>query len=55
MAADPVFLDTNVLVAARVATHPTHAAAVALLDKLTGERPRRPRSSRATEPKIDNE
>jgi toxin-antitoxin system PIN domain toxin len=37
MAADPVFLDTNVLVAATVATHPSHAAAVALLDRLTGE------------------
>jgi predicted nucleic acid-binding protein len=38
MAADPVFLDTNVLVAASVAEHPSHLAAVALLDKLTAER-----------------
>ena len=37
MAADPVFLDTNVLVAATVVTHPAHAAAGALLDKLTNE------------------
>ncbi|HJW74109.1 MAG TPA: TA system VapC family ribonuclease toxin [Thermoleophilia bacterium] len=37
MAADPVFLDTNILVAASVAEHPSHLAAVALLDKLTAE------------------
>jgi len=38
MAADPVFLDTNVLVAASVAEHPSHAAVTALLAKLTAER-----------------
>ncbi len=38
MAADPVFLDTNILVAASVAEHPSHAAATALLDKLTAKR-----------------
>ncbi len=37
MAADPVFLDTNVLVAASVAEHPSHSAATALLAKLTAE------------------
>jgi predicted nucleic acid-binding protein len=37
MAADPVFLDTNILVAASVAEHPSHAAVSALLDKLTAE------------------
>lgn len=37
MAADPVFLDTNILVAASVAEHPSHAAAAALLAKLAAE------------------
>lgn len=37
MAADPTFLDTNILVAASVAEHPSHAAATALLAKLTTE------------------
>lgn len=37
MAADPVFLDTNILVAATVATHPSHPVATALLDKLEAE------------------
>lgn len=37
MAANPVFLDTNVLVAATVATHPSHPVAVALLDRLEAE------------------
>lgn len=37
MAADPVFLDTNVLVAASVAEHPSHSAATALLAKLAAE------------------
>ena len=38
MAADPVFLDTNILFAASVAEHPSHAAVLALLEKLTAER-----------------
>jgi predicted nucleic acid-binding protein len=37
MDADPVFRDTNVLVAASVVEHPSHAAAAALLAKLTAE------------------
>jgi toxin-antitoxin system PIN domain toxin len=37
MAADPVFLDTNVLVAATVDAHPSHAAAVAFLEKLAAD------------------
>ncbi len=37
MAAEPVFLDTNVLVAASVDAHPSHVAAVALLDRLASE------------------
>ena len=37
MAADPVFLDTNVLVAASVAERPSHASATTLLAKLTAE------------------
>jgi predicted nucleic acid-binding protein len=38
MAADPVFLDTNVLVAASVNVHPSHARAVVLLSRLLSER-----------------
>jgi predicted nucleic acid-binding protein len=37
MAAEPVFLDTNVLVAATVDAHPNHASAVAALARLTAE------------------
>jgi predicted nucleic acid-binding protein len=36
MAADPVFLDTNVLVAASVAEHPSHTTAAALIAKIVG-------------------
>jgi len=34
MAADRVFIDTNVLVAASVEAHPSHAVATALLERL---------------------
>jgi predicted nucleic acid-binding protein len=34
MAADPVFIDTNVLVAASVAAHPSHGVASAYLARL---------------------
>jgi predicted nucleic acid-binding protein len=34
MAAEPVFIDTNVLVAATVESHPSHATAVSLLARL---------------------
>jgi predicted nucleic acid-binding protein len=34
MAADPVFLDTNVLVAATVGAHPSHSAATSLIERL---------------------
>jgi predicted nucleic acid-binding protein len=37
MAADPVFVDTNVLVAATVESHPSHATAVALLARLVAD------------------
>ncbi len=37
MAADLVFIDTNVLVAASVEGHPSHAVATALLDRLAGQ------------------
>jgi len=37
MAAEPVFIDTNVLVAATVETHPSHATAVALLARLIAD------------------
>ncbi|MGC4001136.1 MAG: PIN domain-containing protein [Anaeromyxobacter sp.] len=37
MAAEPIFLDTNVLVAASVAEHPSHVAASALLTRLGGQ------------------
>jgi toxin-antitoxin system PIN domain toxin len=37
MAADQVFLDTNILVAASVAEHPSHTAATSLLEKLLAE------------------
>ncbi len=37
MAADPVFIDTNVLIAATVKTHPSHATAVALLARLVAD------------------
>ncbi|MGB8930875.1 MAG: PIN domain-containing protein [Anaeromyxobacteraceae bacterium] len=35
--AEPVFIDTNVLVAATVEAHPSHAVALALLAKLAGD------------------
>jgi predicted nucleic acid-binding protein len=38
MAADPIFLDTNILVASSVDGHPSHAVASAFLAKLTAER-----------------
>ncbi len=38
MAADPVFLDTNVLVAASADAHPSHAAAAALVARLVADR-----------------
>lgn len=34
--AEPVFIDTNMLVAATVEAHPSHAVAVALLGRLAG-------------------
>jgi predicted nucleic acid-binding protein len=34
MAADPVFIDTNVLVAASIEGHPSHAVATAMLERL---------------------
>jgi toxin-antitoxin system PIN domain toxin len=37
MAADPVFIDTNVLVAASVSAHPSHGVATAYLDRLAKE------------------
>ncbi|HET9555081.1 MAG TPA: PIN domain-containing protein [Anaeromyxobacteraceae bacterium] len=37
MAADLVFIDTNVLVAASVEGHPSHAVATALLDRLADQ------------------
>jgi predicted nucleic acid-binding protein len=37
MAAEPVFIDTNVLVAATVVTHPSHATAVSLLSRLIAD------------------
>lgn len=37
MAAEPVFIDTKLLVAATVETHPSHAAAVALLARLIAD------------------
>jgi predicted nucleic acid-binding protein len=37
MAADPAFLDTNVLVAASVEAHPSHSAATVLLGRLAAE------------------
>lgn len=37
MAADPVFIDTNVLVAAAVDRHPSHGVAVAYLARLASE------------------
>ena len=38
MAADSVFLDTNVLVAASAEAHPSHAAAAALVARLVADR-----------------
>ena len=37
MAADPVFLDTNVLVAASVTAHPSHDRAIALVTRLLSD------------------
>jgi toxin-antitoxin system PIN domain toxin len=37
MAADPVFIDTNVLVAASVGAHPSHGVASAYLGRLTAD------------------
>lgn len=34
MAADPVFIDTNMLVAASIEGHPSHAVARAMLERL---------------------
>jgi predicted nucleic acid-binding protein len=38
MAAESVFIDTNVLVAATVESHPSHATAVALLGRLVADK-----------------
>lgn len=38
MAAESVFIDTNVLVAATVESHPSHATAVALLARLVADK-----------------
>lgn len=37
MAADPVFIDTNVLIAAAVDVHPSHGAAAAYLARIAAE------------------
>jgi len=38
MAAESVFIDTNVLVAATVESHPSHATAIALLARLVADK-----------------
>jgi predicted nucleic acid-binding protein len=37
MAADPVFIDTNVLVAAAVDVHPSHGVAAAYIARIAAE------------------